>query len=105
MTLAKIKKYYKVSAVAGIVFGLIFILIVNSISLSERIVAAIVVNAGFHLFYFFISKVPIAQLKWMKRNNSPFTSSKLPAKFIASAAIAMSFLMSYFFLQNVIEIK
>ena len=100
----KIKKYYKIFAFANLGVGVFYILLLNSVPLTERIESVFFGNLWYHLFYFFISKVPILQLERLKRKNShlslglTFTMVKL----IASAAFVMSIFIIIDMIWNVI---
>ena len=78
MIIEQIKKFYKFFGYATLGFSLLYILIFRSPDLSERIGAALILNIGYHFFYYVFSKVPLKQLAWLEKNDSPIIHKYAP---------------------------
>jgi|GEM_PF-2914392 len=82
----KIHHFYKL--IAYFIIGVSFLLTLRPFSdfpLQERFGIALVVNIGYHMFYYLISIIPLKQLNWVKDNST-----------IQSLAAKSFMVMSYF---------
>ena len=78
-----IKKF----ALINLLFSICFFFFAKQFPLVERLFGMIVINIGYFMFYYFISRGPISQLKWLRKNNSERVYS-LQKKMIELFAIA-----------------
>lgn len=90
MTKEQIIKAYRVFAIINLCSSLVYLALLSGIELNDKIFAAVVFNIGYHLFYFFLSRAPIAQLNWLKRNNSVVAESLAPSAFKLFSLLAIA---------------
>ena len=86
MTLERLQHLYKKSGyiIAGLSLMIILIPLAGA-TIQERIWQVLIVNLGYHLFYYLISTAPLIQLNWLEANS-----------ITRAMAMKIFFVMSYF---------
>ncbi|RYH71901.1 hypothetical protein EVU94_14605 [Flavobacteriaceae bacterium 144Ye] len=69
MTEIQVKLLFRRFAVINLLMSLLLLFLYEKLELSERISAFMVINIGYFMFYFFLSRGLTIQFKWIKKNS------------------------------------
>lgn len=69
MTEFRVKYLFRRFALINLFMSILFLFLSKKLEWSERITAALLINVGYFMFYFFISRGLTMQFKWIKNNS------------------------------------
>jgi len=72
MTELRVKHLFRSFAIVNFFISIVLLLFYQTLDISERISMAVVINLGYFMFYFFLSRLLPLQFKWIKNNSKLF---------------------------------
>lgn len=71
MTLERLHHLYKsIGYIIGGISLIVILILLEDLTVQERIGQVIIMNLGYHLFYYLTSAVPLTQMKWVEENST-----------------------------------
>jgi len=103
MNQTDIKKYYKLFGYLNLTLSILFIIVSREIELTERIIAAVAINIGYHMLYLFFSSIS----KDSTRMNNKFNKNVggIMLKLFSIFGILSSFIIIYVFISKAISLN
>ncbi|CAZ97420.1 hypothetical protein [Zobellia galactanivorans] len=103
MNQTDINKYYKLFGYLNLTLSILFIIVSREIELTERIIAGVVINMGYHMFYIFFSSIS----KDSSRMNNNFNKNVggIMLKLFSIFGILGSFIIIYVFISKAISLN
>ena len=91
----KIKRDLLRIGILNFISSILFLIFAKETDLIERLFGVLAINVGYFMFYFFIGKLVLTQVKWLKKNSKEgiFSLQKKMADFFARGTKIFAFIV------------
>ncbi len=105
MTKSEIKKYHKIIGYLNLILSILFLIFSRENELIERFFAALTLNIGYHMLYYFFSGIYRRTEKMRSHNNFNKSIGGFMIKTFAMFGVLTSILVAYIFISDAITKK